>query len=126
MKNTALFFFAFALVSPVALADSAKSQPTPYAISVKSDLTPLAHAEFRYPYLAARSALDGACDVAFAVDATGRPQAVRVVSCSSEVFQNTAKSIVQGMKFPATGATVESVTATIRWDMNPRQYASLN
>lgn len=126
MKNAVLCSLAFALVSPAAFADSAKSQPTPYAISVKSTLTPVAHAEFRYPYLAARQELDGTCDVDFAIDPQGRAKSVSIVSCSSEAFQHAAKSIVEGMTFRATGAHVRSVAATIRWDINPRQYASLN
>ena len=125
MKNSVICSLAFALVSPAALADSARSQPTPYAISVKSVVTPVAHAEFRYPYIAARQGLDGTCDVAFAIDAQGRPRSVSIVSCSSEAFQQSAKSLVQGMKFRATGRTVQGAAASIRWDLNPRQYASL-
>lgn len=126
MKNAVICSLAFALVSPVALADSAKSQPTPYAISVKSAVTPVAHSEFRYPYLAARQGLDGTCDVAFAIDAQGRPKLVSIVSCSSEAFQQAAKSIVEGMTFRATGAHVTTAAASIRWDINPTQYASLD
>lgn len=126
MKNAVLCSLAFALVSPAALADSAKSQPTPFAISVKSALTPVAHSEFRYPYIAARQGLDGTCDVAFAVDAQGRPRSVSIVACSSEAFHQAAKSIVEGMTFRATGAQVRSVAASIRWDINPKQYASLD
>ena len=126
MKNALLCSLAFALVSPAALADDSKSQSTPYAISVKSDLTPLAHSEFRYPYIAARQGLDGNCDVAFAIDAQGQPGSVSIVSCSSEAFQQAAKSIVQGLTFRATGARVPSAAASIRWDINPQQYASLN
>jgi TonB family protein len=126
MKNAVICSLAFALVSPAALADSAKSQSTPYAISVKSDLTPVAHSEFRYPYLAARQSLDGMCDVTFAIDPQGRTKSVSIASCSSETFQQAAKSIVEGMTFRATGAQVQSVAATIRWDIKPKQYASLN
>lgn len=126
MKNAVLCSLAFALVSPAALADSAKPQPTPYAISVKSDFTPVAHSEFRYPYLAARHGLDGTCDVAFAIDPQGRPKLVSVVSCSSEAFQGSAKTIVEGMTFRATGAHVQGAVATIRWDIGAKQYASLD
>jgi TonB family protein len=126
MKNAVICSLAFALVSPAALADSAKSQSTPYAISVKSAVTPVAHSEFRYPYLAARQGLDGACDVVFEIDAQGRPRSVDVISCSSAGFEREAKSIVQGMTFPATGSSIRSAEATIRWDINPKQYASLD
>jgi TonB family protein len=125
MKNAVICSLAFAMVSPAALADSAKSQPTPYAISVKSAVTPVAHAEFRYPYIAARQGLDGTCDVAFTIDAQGRPRSVSIVSCSSEAFQQSAKSLVQGMKFRATGTAVQGAAVSIRWDLNPQQNANL-
>lgn len=126
MKNVAPCLLAFVLVSPVAMADSAKNQPAPFEISVKSALTPVAHAEFRYPYSAARQGLDGTCDVSFSVDAAGRPRSVTILSCSSEAFRSAAKSVVEGLKFSRTGASIQSVTATIRWDINARQYASLD
>lgn len=126
MKNAVICSLAFALVSPAAFADSAKSQSTPYAISVKSAVTPVAHAEFRYPYLAASQGLDGSCDVVFEIDAQGRPGSVDVISCSSDGFQRAAKTIVEGMKFRATGSSVQGAEATIRWDINPAQFASLD
>lgn len=126
MKNILFGSLAFALLSPAAQADSAKAQPTPYAISVRGDLTPVAHSEFRYPYLAARRGLDGSCDVAFAIDPQGHTSSVSVMSCSSEAFQVPAKSIVEGMKYRPTGAQVQSATVTIRWDIKPGQDAKLD
>ncbi len=126
MKNALLCSLALALVSPAAFADSAKSQSSPYAISVKSAVTPVAHSEFRYPYLAARQGLDGSCDVAFEIDAQGRARSVEIISCTSDGFAREAKSIVQGMTFRAADSSGRIAEATIRWDINPRQYASLD
>ncbi len=126
MTYAASCLLAFALVSPTALADTPRAQPTPYAIVVDSAVPPLTHVAFRYPYKAADRGMDGSCDVAFAISPSGHAENIQVASCSSELFQNAAQAVVSGMTFNATGQRVTSVSATIRWDLKPAQYASLN
>ena len=126
MKHAAPCLLAVALMSPAALADTPKSQPIPYAIVVDSAVTPLTHVAFRYPHKAADRGMDGSCDVAFAITPSGRAEKIQVASCSSELFENAARAVVSGMTFDATGQHVRNVSATIRWDLLPQQYASLN
>lgn len=125
MKNSLMIVLALGLASPAAFADGGRSEPKPFAIAIKSDVTPVAHAALRYPYPAARLGLDGNCKVAFAVTPGGRAEDVQTIACTSEAFESAARSVVAGLKFASTSSGHQAVSATIHWDMEPASYASL-
>lgn len=111
---------------PTALAQEPAGKP--FLITVSSDATPVAHAEYRYPSYAGVRGLEGACEVSFAISAGGKADAIRVGDCTSDVFRRAAKSAVEGMTFAPRPSVTESATATIRWMMPEPQVrtASVN
>jgi outer membrane biosynthesis protein TonB len=112
---------------PTALAQEPAAKP--FVITVSSDATPVSHAEYRYPSYAGVRSLEGACEVSFAISTAGKPDAIRVGACTSDVFRRAAKTTIAGMNFAPRSVASEGVAATVRWAMpgEPRMAtASLN
>ena len=89
---------------------------TSFRIVVNSDIAPVAHGDYRYPVNAARRGLDGACEVEFVISRTGKTDAIRIRSCSSELFKGAAKQVVKTMAFSPSPTVKQNVVANIRWD----------
>ncbi len=104
-------------VMPVASADE-RAQPKPFTIAISSEVTPVSYGEVRYPSYAGVRNLEGSCAVTFAIDVSGKADAIRVGACSSEVFRAGAKSAVEAMDFGSRRAGIDNVKMTIRWSMN--------
>lgn len=108
-------------VGAASLLPSALAQePVPkealsYAITINSEVKPVAEPDLRYPAYAGSRALEGACDVTFAVSTTGQPDAIRVGTCSSEAFRRSAKATVEQMRFAPRTAARASARMQIRW-----------
>jgi outer membrane biosynthesis protein TonB len=100
---------------PAAFAQEPAGKP--FVITFLSDATPVAHADYRYPTRAGVRGLEGACDVSFAISAAGKPDAIRVGTCTSDVFRRAAKTTVEGMRFASRASVLNGVSATIRWSM---------
>lgn len=119
MKQIHMALLAATVIAPSAVAEGKDSQPTPFSIVVSSPVAPESHPDYRYPYLAGRKGIDGACEVSFSITPSGQAQGVRVVSCSSEIFANAAESVVKTMAFERGAQPRTAVVAKIRWDINP-------
>jgi outer membrane biosynthesis protein TonB len=100
---------------PTALAQEPAAKP--FAITFQSDATPIAHAEYRYTAWAGARGLQGSCEVSFAISTAGKADAIRVGSCSSDVFRRAAKTTVEGMTFAPRSVAKDGVSATISWSM---------
>lgn len=107
-----------AVATPSALAEDSKAAAAPFRIMIDSDVKPVAVGESRYPTTAARQGLDGACVVEFVISQAGKPDAIRVRSCSSDMFRGAAKQVVEAMAFDALPTAKPNVTANIRWDIS--------
>jgi TonB family protein len=119
--QTALVALALA---PSAFAEERSSQPVPFKIVVSTPEAPASHADYRYPYAAARKGMEGSCELTFTVGQNGNTQRIQAMECSSPLFESAAKSAVQGMVFPKADQPRTGQVATIRWDMQPTQLAS--
>jgi outer membrane biosynthesis protein TonB len=100
---------------PTALAQEPAAKA--FVITVSSEATPVSHAEYRYPSYAGVRGLEGACEVSFAISAAGKPDAIRVGACTSDVFRRAAKTTIKGMTFAPRAAASNGVAATVRWAM---------
>ncbi len=119
MKQIHMALLAAAVIAPSAIAEGKGSQPTPFSIVVSSPVAPESHPEYRYPYLAGRKGIDGSCEVSFSITSSGQAQGVRVVTCSSDLFESAAESVVKAMAFERGTQPRNAVVAKIRWDINP-------
>src|SRR5262245_6410924 len=102
---------------PTALAQEPASDAKPFLITFSSDASPVSHAEYRYPSWAGARGMEGKCDVSFTITTSGRPDAIRVGACTSDIFRRAAKSTVEGMSFAPRTVAVSDVGASIRWTM---------
>ncbi len=126
------FAIAAASLLPTATAhepQSANTDARAYSISLKADITPVAHGDVGYPYRAASLGHDGNCDVRFDVNADGAVSDVQVLACSSENFHREAARVAEGLSFPS-GKAVDNARLQIRWSIEQSttgvQTASLN
>lgn len=119
--QTALVALALA---PSAFAEGRSSEPVPFKISVSTPEAPASHADYRYPYAAARQGVEGSCELTFTVGQNGKMQRIQAMECSSPLFESAAKSAVKGMVFSKSDQPRTGQVATIRWDMQPVQLAS--
>lgn len=120
---------ALASVLPSASADERAKQPKPFSIAFSSEVAPVSYGEFRYPSYAGVRNLSGQCEVSFAIGVSGKPDAIRIASCTSDSFRAAAKSTVQAMSFAPRAAALDRVQMEIRWTVNPPaalRTASLN
>ncbi len=128
MKLTSILLAAgVASVLPTASADEPGGNPKPFTITFNSEITPISHDDLRYPQYAGARNLSGACEVSFAISMTGEPDAIRVLSCTSEAFRMTAKGVVEAMTFAPRANVADQVRARIGWslDQPTLQTASL-
>jgi TonB family protein len=105
------------VLAPPALAEVGKDGSRPFAITFVSDIAPLAQPDYAYPRLAGNRGVDGQCEVEFVVSGAGKADAIRIKSCSSELFQGAAKRVLEQTAFKATGKVREGVRATIHWKL---------
>lgn len=110
-------FVLMAVATPSALAEDGKAAPS-FRIVVNSDVTPVSHGDYRYPFNAARRGLDGACEVEFVISKAGKTDGIRIRSCSSDLFRGAAKQVVEAMAFNSSGAVQPNIVANIRWDID--------
>jgi hypothetical protein len=114
---------------PSALAqEPASKEARGYAITINSEVKPVAEPDLRYPAYAGSRALEGACEVTFAVSTAGQPDAIRVGACSLEAFRRSAKATVEQMRFAPGADTLAGASMQIRWTFEDEvvQTASLN
>jgi len=112
----AILVVGAASLLPSALAQQPASQEArPFAISIRSDVKPVAELDLRYPAQAGVQGLEGACDVTFDVSPAGEPDAIRVGACSSEVFRRPAKTTVEQMRFAPRATKLDDAHLKIRW-----------
>ena len=101
---------------PSALAqEPASKEARGYAITIHSEVKPVAEPELRYPAYAGLRSLEGSCDVSFSVSTAGEPDAVSVSACSSEVFRRSAKSTVEQMRFAPRTTALSKASMQISW-----------
>ncbi len=101
---------------PSALAqEPASFEARPFAISISSEVRPVAELDLRYPAQAGMQGLEGSCDVTFAVSPTGEADAIRVGVCSSEVFRRAAKTTVEQMRFAPRAKALDGANMKINW-----------
>lgn len=101
---------------PSALADEpASKEARSYAITISSEVSPLAEPDLRYPYMAGSKGIEGSCDVTFAISPQGKADAIRVGACSSDVFRRSAKATVEQMRFAPRAAAQDGVAMKINW-----------
>lgn len=101
---------------PTALAqEPASKEARGYAITIHSEVKPVADPDLRYPAYAGARSLEGSCDVRFAVSTAGEPDAIRVLACSSEAFRRSAKSTVEQMRFAPRATPLGSASMKIDW-----------
>jgi TonB family protein len=101
---------------PSALAqEPASFEARSYAITISSEVQPVAGQSLRYPGYAGVRSLEGSCEVTFAVSTAGQPDAIRVGACSSETFRRSAKSTVQQMRFAPRATPLDGATMKINW-----------
>jgi TonB family protein len=101
---------------PSALAqEPASKEARGYAITINSEVRPVAEPELRYPAHAGVRGLEGSCDVTFAISPAGEPDAIRVGACSSEAFRRSAKSTVQQMRFAPRATALSGASMKINW-----------
>jgi TonB family protein len=101
---------------PSALAqEPASKEARGYAITIQSEVKPVAEPELRYPAYAGVRSLEGSCDVTFAVSTAGEPDAIRVVACSSEAFRRSAKTTVEQMRFAPRTTALATASMQISW-----------
>lgn len=101
---------------PSALAQEPVSpEARRYAITISSDVQPLGEPSLRYPAYAGERAIEGSCDVTFAISTAGKPDAIRVGACSSEALRRSAKTSVEKMRFAPRAAPLDGASLTIRW-----------
>lgn len=101
---------------PSALAqEPASPEARSYAITISSDVQPLGEPALRYPAYAGARAIEGSCDVTFAISTTGTPDAIRVGACSSEVLRRSAKSSVEKMRFAPRATALDGASMKINW-----------
>jgi TonB family protein len=101
---------------PSALAQ----QPQPeeargFAITISSEVEPVAEPTLRYPSYAGVRSLEGSCEVTFAVSTAGKPDAIRVGACSSEAFRRPAKTTVEQMRFAPRTSVLADAHMKIDW-----------
>jgi TonB family protein len=86
-----------------------------FAITIQSEVTPIGEPDLRYPAYAGVRALEGSCEVTFAVSTAGEPDAIRVGACSSEAFRRSAKGTVEQMRFAPRTAQLTGASMKINW-----------
>ncbi len=106
---------AASLLPPALAQQPASQEARPFTILIKSDVKPVAELDLRYPAQAGLQGLEGACDVTFAVSTSGEPDAIRVATCSSEVFRRSAKATVEQMRFAPRPAALDDAHMKIQW-----------
>lgn len=114
---------------PSALADEpASKEARNYAITIASEVKPLAEPDLRYPAWAGARDIQGSCDVTFTISTAGKPDAVRVGACTAEVLRRSAKATTEKMRFAPRATASEGASMRITWTLeNPAlQTASLN
>lgn len=114
---------------PSALAQApASKEARGFAITINSEVKPVGEPDLRYPAYAGSRALEGSCDVTFAISTAGQPDAIRVGACSSEAFRRSAKTTVQQMRFAPRTAVLANASMQISWAFEDTtvQTASLN
>lgn len=97
-----------------AFAQTAESEPRPFAVRMTSEVAPVAHGQVGYPSGAAMRQINGDCTVRFDVSA-GAATGVEVLDCSSDLFRSEAVSVVSGLKFDA--APRQDARMTIAWTL---------
>lgn len=101
---------------PSALAQEPVSKEARgYAITIHSEVKPVAEPDLRYPAYAGSRSLEGSCDVSFAISTAGEPDAIRVGACSSEAFRRSAKSTVEQMRFAPRTTALPNASMQISW-----------
>lgn len=113
---------------PSALADEpASKEARSYAITISSEVSPMAEPNLRYPYMAGSKGIEGSCDVTFTVTAQGKADAIRVGACTSDMFRRSAKATVEQMRFSPRATAQDGVEMKINWafDETRLQTASL-
>jgi len=114
---------------PSALAQEPVSKEARgYAITIQSEVKPVAEPALRYPAYAGSRALEGSCEVTFAISTAGEADAIRVGACSSEAFRRSAKASVEQMRFAPRTAALARASMQISWTFEDLavQTASLN
>lgn len=99
---------------PTASADE-PAKPKPFIISFSSDVMPVSHGIATYPTYAGARDLTGMCEVTFAVNTSGKADAIRVGACTSEGLRRSAKKTVETMTFAPRAAPLDHVSMQIRW-----------
>jgi len=97
---------AASLLPPALAQQPASQEARPFTILIKSDVKPVAELDLRYP---AQAGLQGA------VWTSGEPDAIRVATCSSEVFRRSAKATVEQMRFAPRPAALDDAHMKIQW-----------
>jgi len=101
---------------PTALADEpASKEARSYAITIASEVKPLAEPDLRYPFWAGARDIQGSCDVTFTISTAGEADAVRVGACTSDVFRRSAKATVEKMRFAPRASAEDGVSMVISW-----------
>lgn len=104
---------------PSALADEpASKEARGYAITISSEVSPLAEPDLRYPYMAGSKGVEGSCDVTFTISTAGKADAIRVGACTAEVFRRSAKATVEEMRFAPRTTAQDGVAMKINWAFN--------
>lgn len=115
----AIVWLGAASLLPSALAqEPASKEALPFSITIRSDVTPISHAAYRYPAYAGVERLEGSCDVAFAISPAGKADNVEVRACTSNAFRRAAKSAVESMTFKPRTAMIEDVRVNIAWNFD--------
>lgn len=101
---------------PSALAQEPVSKEARgYAITIQSEVKPVAEPDLRYPAYAGARSLEGSCDVTFAISTAGEPDAISVNACSSEAFRRSAKATVEQMRFAPRATELATASMQISW-----------
>lgn len=112
----AIVGLSVASLLPTAVAqEPASKEARPYRITIASDVKPVSSEDVRYPYMAGSKNLEGACDVTFAISASGRADAIRVEDCTSDMFRSAAKANVERMAFAPRASAQDNVRMNIAW-----------
>jgi len=112
----AILMAGAASLLPSALADEpASKEARSYAITISSEVSPLAEPDLRYPYTAGSKGIEGSCDVTFTISTAGEADAIRVDACTAEVFRRSAKATVEEMRFAPRATAQDGVSMKINW-----------
>ena len=108
-------------MSVTPFASAFAQSPTPdaagrdYAIRIVAAASPAAPDAVRYPVRAASRGLSGDCSLTLDVAATGEARNVRLLACSSALFEREVKRAASQLRF--AGDAQANIPVQIQWDM---------